>query len=312
MRVARALAGDRSSPCSAQLGIPYAIEQPSRLGRDASRPRARSRCSATPGSAADAASSSRSFALRSPASSVARSTSSRDGCAGRAVVDPARVEEETEKLRGAHIPALVELRAEPRPDRGGARAAPDDGAKRVGSRGASRRRRRTWRRAGVPRGRTHARRARGIRAARRTRSRRRGCRRGARADDACGRLQPPRPGRVAVLDYAVPGRGRSTSCSCSGSRREPSAPRPAVAAPRRRVAARARRPRSSGRTPSRATAISSTRRARGRRSGSCSSARRPATKAFRVSRARSGTTCSALFARADVAARRRAAGRCPA
>ncbi|CAN5781818.1 hypothetical protein BH20ACT14_BH20ACT14_02370 [soil metagenome] len=34
---------------------------------------------------------------------------------GRAIADPARVEEETEKLRGAHIPALVQLRAEADP-----------------------------------------------------------------------------------------------------------------------------------------------------------------------------------------------------
>ncbi len=55
---------------------------------------------------------------------------------GRAVVDPARVEEETEKLRGAHIPALAELRAEPDPISAARVAAPDDGAKRVGSRRA--------------------------------------------------------------------------------------------------------------------------------------------------------------------------------
>ena len=34
---------------------------------------------------------------------------------GRAIADPARVEEETEKLRGAHIPALIQLRAEADP-----------------------------------------------------------------------------------------------------------------------------------------------------------------------------------------------------
>ena len=34
---------------------------------------------------------------------------------GRAIVDQARVEEESEKLRGAQVPALVELRAEADP-----------------------------------------------------------------------------------------------------------------------------------------------------------------------------------------------------
>jgi len=96
------------------LAIPYAFEQSSRLGeaplgdallallRYAWRGGGRGELFAF---------------LRSPFSGLERrSVDFVEGrLRGRAIADPVRVEEETEKLRGAHIPALVQLRAEADP-----------------------------------------------------------------------------------------------------------------------------------------------------------------------------------------------------
>ena len=73
-----------------------------------------SRCFATPGVAVNERSSSP-FSAR-PSRIERRSVDFVEGrLRGRAIVDQARVEEESEKLRGAHVPALVELRAEADP-----------------------------------------------------------------------------------------------------------------------------------------------------------------------------------------------------
>ena len=96
------------------LGIPYAFEHPSRLGETALGRGfvALLRYAWLGGGRGELFSF-----LRSPFSGLERrSVDFVEGrLRGRAVVDPARVEEETEKLRGAHIPALAELRAEPDP-----------------------------------------------------------------------------------------------------------------------------------------------------------------------------------------------------
>jgi ATP-dependent helicase/DNAse subunit B len=94
------------------LGIPYAFEHPSRLGET---PLGRAlvallRYAWLGGGRAELFSF-----LRSPFSGLERrSVDFVEGrLRGRAIVDPVRVEEESERLRGAHIPALAELRAEP-------------------------------------------------------------------------------------------------------------------------------------------------------------------------------------------------------
>ena len=96
------------------LGIPYAFEHPARLGETALGHAfvALLRYAWLGGGRGELFSF-----LRSPFSGLERrSVDFVEGrLRGRAVVDPARVEEETEKLRGAHIPALAELRAEPDP-----------------------------------------------------------------------------------------------------------------------------------------------------------------------------------------------------
>ncbi len=91
------------------LGVPYAIEQRARLGETTlgGALLALLRFDWLGGSRGDL------FAfLRSPYSGLERrSVDFVEGrLRGRAIVDPARVEEEAEKLRGASIPALAELR----------------------------------------------------------------------------------------------------------------------------------------------------------------------------------------------------------
>ena len=217
MRVAGSLAGDlrvRARRTGDSVCLRASL-------RGWARPRSvtrSSRFSATPGWAADAASSSRSFALRSPVSSVARWTSSKDACGdARSRILPAsrRRARSSAERTSRPLPSCVRS---PTRSRRRARCS-DDGAKRVGSRDAPGRRRRTRRRARVPRGRAHARRARG-------RSRNSTSAVSAHEDliaalerTMVGRVPLPRPAESPFWTTAVRGRGRSTSCSCSGSRK---------------------------------------------------------------------------------------------
>ena len=156
----------------AQLHVPYAVESRLRLG-DTTLGRsllALLRFAWRGGSRGDL------FAyLRSPYSGIERrSVDFVEGrLRGRAMSDPARVEEESEKLRGAPIPALVELRASPEPGLRGACGQRVDDAKRLGSRLSAGRRRGKSRRADAARARARAVRPRGIR--------------GRRLPDLCGR-----------------------------------------------------------------------------------------------------------------------------
>ena len=96
------------------LGVPYSVEQRARLGETTlgAALLALLRFAWLGGSRGEL------FAfLRSPFSGLEkRSVDFVEGrLRGRAIADPARVEEESEKLRGAPIPALVELRAQEEP-----------------------------------------------------------------------------------------------------------------------------------------------------------------------------------------------------
>ena len=249
-----------------------------------------SRSCGTRGSAAAAATSSPSSVRRSRGSSVARSTSSKGGLRGRAVAEPARVEEEGERLRGAPVPALVELRADGR-SRSRARASSSrsmvrnawglespptsddarDRRARVPSRGADARRARCARRRASP----ESSREDVLAALERTRvapeSPAQGSRRRARP-----RTSPDPHVRRRVRARARGGRV--------------SAPRAPVAAPRRRAASRARRTaRATGRRRARPLPLLHDLHARDA-GGSCSSVRRRATRVCRASRARSGRT----------------------
>jgi ATP-dependent helicase/DNAse subunit B len=94
------------------LGIPYAFEHPSRLGET---PLGRAHVALLRYAWLGGGRAELFSFLRSPFSGLERrSVDFVEGrLRGRAIVDPVRVEEESEKLRGAHIPALAELRAEP-------------------------------------------------------------------------------------------------------------------------------------------------------------------------------------------------------
>ena len=96
------------------LGVPYSIEHPARLGET---PLGRAFVALLRYGWLDGGRSELFSFLRSPFSGLERrSVDYVEGrLRGRAIVDPVRVEEESEKLRGAHIPALAELRAEPDP-----------------------------------------------------------------------------------------------------------------------------------------------------------------------------------------------------
>jgi len=96
------------------LGIPYAFEHSSRLGET---PLGRAFVALLRYAWLDGGRGELFSFLRSPFSGLERrSVDFVEGrLRGRAIVDPVRVEEESEKLRGAHIPALAELRAEADP-----------------------------------------------------------------------------------------------------------------------------------------------------------------------------------------------------
>ena len=278
------------------LGIPYAIEGQMRLARRRSAARC-SRCSASPGSAAGATTSTRSCARRTRVSAATTSTSSRGGCAGAPFSTPERVEEET--LQAARPAAAV-----PRHARSGA-LEPRRGRRRSPTRCCRRRTASAALRVG---GRGAAR-PRGVRGDRRDASRswtawqalaghvrRRGRRVRARARGASARRR--RPGSRAASPCStcsVRARGTTRSSSCSASRRE----RFHGVAGRRPCSTTT--PGASSRSGRDAPALrdrirsppidtSSTRRARGPRAGSTSPARPPRTTARRASRARSGRT----------------------
>ena len=212
---------------------------------------------------------------------------------GRAIQTPDRVVEEAEKLRGAPLPALAEIRDADDPIEAVRTLAARmlrsayglDGPPAVeSSRLDLRAYEALTRLLGELERLAHARR----------RAVARGPRRGARAADAAPdarrRAGPRRRRRPAPRAHAA--LRRRLRARAGGG--EPAAARLVVAVPRRRQAARTRRARraaAAARLRSRATATSSTPRARARCSGCTSSARRRRTTAARASRARSGTRC---------------------
>ena len=130
----------RSRPCSATLGIPYAIEARVRLAVDAARARAALAAAVRLGGRRPRASCTRSCARRTRASRARASTSPRGGCADVRSRQPERVEEETERLREAPLVALRELRDAASPVEGVRALARLDGARRLRARRAARRR----------------------------------------------------------------------------------------------------------------------------------------------------------------------------
>ncbi len=96
------------------LGIPYGFEHPRRLGET---PLGAALLSLLRYAWRGGGRAELFTFLRSPFSGLERrSVDFVEGrLRGRAIVDQARVEEESEKLRGAHVPALVDLRAEADP-----------------------------------------------------------------------------------------------------------------------------------------------------------------------------------------------------
>ncbi len=291
------------------LGIPYAIEQRARLGETAlgGALLALLRFDWLGGGRGELFSF-----LRSPFSGLERrSVDYVEGrLRGRAVVEPARVEEETEKLRGAPIPALAELRFHDQP------VVAVRALVRLLVRNA-------WGLEAPPTA-DHARGdARAYEAIRETLDelesfeRRNGT--PLAREDVVTALERAtvRPttqgeaGRVAVLDYAR-ARTRTFDAVILLGLEEGSLPRrdrPLRCSTTTRAARSDLG--SSARTPWRATAISSTRPARGRPCGSCSCGRLRATRARRARRARSGTTC-ARSSRRTTSPARRAGARCRA
>ena len=279
----------RSRPCSAALGVPYAVESRVRLGDDAARARAARSCCATRGWTAAGASSSRSSARRTPASRARRVDYVEGRLRGRAIHTPgARRGGDREAARGAGPRARRAARRRSRRSRACARslrsmlrsaygteAPPAGETSRLDLRDVRRAR------CGCS---TSSRRS--TRSARR--SRRRTCSRRSSAS-RCGSASAGEAGRVAVLDL-MRARTRRFEVVFVLGLEEGSLPRRSrtLAVPRRRRAPRARRAGSSAPTRSAATATSSTPRARARRGGSTSCARRRPTTARRASRARSG------------------------
>ena len=221
------------------LGIPYAFEHPSRLGETALGRGfvALLRYAWLGGGRGEP---SRSFALRFPASSVARWTSSKDACGdARSWILPASRRRPRSFAEPTSLPLSSCVRA--RPDLGGALAAPDDGAKRVGLEAP-------------PVGDDARGDARAYRAAVRTLAELEEYAqldaRDIANEDLIAALERTvvRPvaaaetGRVAVLDYS---RARTRTFDVVfllGLEEGPSSSRPAVAALGRRPAARSRRP----------------------------------------------------------------------
>ena len=241
------------------------------------------------------------------ASSAAPRTSSKDGFEGAPISDPARVEEEAEKLRGAPVPALVELRE-----------SSDPVSAVLALAGAMMRN--AWGLEAPPVVDNARADARAFRAAERTLAdlgvfRDEGS--SLSPDDVLVALErtsvppeSPAAGRVAVLDHE---RARTRSFEVvfvlgleEGAFRAAHARRRSWAT----ISGASSAGGSSAPTRSRATATSSIRPARGRRVGSSSSASPPATRACRGSRAPSGTT-SALSSTRPRCSARRSGARCP-
>ena len=175
-------------------------------------------CCATRGSTAAAASCSRSCARRTRASRARRVDYVEGRLRGRAIHSPARVEEETEKLREAPVPALGELRAAESPVDGvralirsmlrsayGTEAPPAGETSRLDLR--------TLRRDPAA-----ARRARRADARSASRSRRRTCSRRSSVS-RCGSARRSRPAASRCSTCCARARAASRSSSCSGSRR---------------------------------------------------------------------------------------------
>ena len=230
---------------------------------------------------------------------------------GRAIMDQARVEEESEKLRGAHVPALVELRAEADPVSAARTLLEDDDPERVGAR--TRRPSETTR--AEMRAPT-ARRREPSTSSRTSRSSTGGVSLPTMSSPhssgrRCDRSRPGRAAGSPSSTTAERARESSTWSSCSAWRRGAFR---GVTGPRRcstTTLAASSGVGSSGRTRSLATAISSTPLAHERLAASSSFARLRATRAFRASRARSGTT-SVRSTRPPRSPAPPAVARCPA
>ena len=296
--------GRRSRRRSRTFGMPFAVEQSARVCGDTASGGALARLlrfAWLGGSRGEL------FAfLRSPFSGLERrSVDFVEGrLRGRAVAEPERVEEESERLRGARCPPSSScgrptIRWRPR-----AGSLALDGAQRMGSRVAADERRRTRStraRTGPRNGRsTSSRRSpratpavvrdEVLAALERTRVVPESPARGSR------RRPRPRASRTRTFEVVVRARPRGGDIPAA---------RASVAASSTTSCARRSAAGSSDRTRWRATATSSTRPARARPGGSCSFARRRPTRVCHASRARSGRTSASLFDAADVAARHR-------
>ena len=286
LRVRRPVAGATRRGVRA-AGSAVRRRAPAAAGRIASRRRAPLGACGTSGSAAAAATCSRSSARRSPGSSVARSTSSRGACAGAPSPSTGG-----SKRRAS---GCAVLRCLPSSSCGGStipsRARVRSSRSWCATHGASSRRRRATTH-GSTRARTEPRSGRSASSLRSPGASPQSCVTTCSQRSNARALRPRARRRVGSPSSTTnePGPARSRSCSCSASRKG----RSRAAGVRRRSSTTSCGPRSGDvsrdRTPSRATATSSTRPARARRGGSCSFARRRATRVCRASRARSGRT----------------------
>ena len=285
------------------LGIPYVVEQGGRFG-DTALGRAAlgiMRFAWLDGRRGDL------FRyLRSPFSGLERrSVDFVEGrLRGRAIADPARVEEESEKLRGAPLPALAQLRAATEPI-----AATRELVRQMT--------RNAWGLESPPTTNEARADARALQAAIRTLDElealasldraqlapedvvaaleRTSVRSGRRRRRRVRRRSRLRAGAHAHVRRRLPARPRRGQLSAS---------RPPVAVSRRRPARGARRPPRARRPRGPRSLPASTRPARARASGWCSYARRRPTTACPASRARSGTTSARSSTRGTSAARR--------